>query len=174
MLVEWSQHDEHVIAALTQSVYHALERVPLGRCVQGDPIEASLAGGISGPRFVPLTLRAALWIIPKLHWNGHSYLGKRISINVRIAWWVAASLLQRPFWNALLSEIGVLQMAHPLKERNVPFHNRIKPLVGVRPVTGNPRKELRHQRGMVELLFLVRAEVGLGTRHPQDVAMQQH
>ena len=65
-------------------------------------------------------------------------------------------------------------MAHPLEERDVPFHNRVEPLVGIRPVAGNPRKELRHQRGMIELFFLVRAQVSLGARHPQNIAMQHH
>src|SRR5439155_8507720 len=132
------------------------------------------AGGVSGPRFVPPTPWAALRIIRTFSRNGQRDPGKRISINVRITRRIATLLLQRPFRNASLSEISVLQMAHPLKERDIPLDNRVEPVVGVGPIVWNPREILGHQRRMVELLFLVRAQVGLGTRHPEDIAMQKH
>src|SRR6266487_3462898 len=129
---------------------------------------------ICGPWFMARTLRAAFRVILRFGRNRQRDLRKRISINVRIARRIATLFIQSPFRNALLSEIRVLQMAHPLKERDVPLHNGVEPLAGIRPVTGNAREELRHQRGMVERLLLVRAQVGLGTRHPEHVAMQQH
>ena len=63
-------------------------------------------------------------------------------------------------------------MVDPLEERNVSHHHRVQAVAGLCPVTWNPREPLRHQRGVVERLFLVRAEVGFGTGQPEGVAMQ--
>ena len=34
--------------------------------------------------------------------------------------------------------------------------------------------ELRHEAGMVERLFFFGAQVRFGTRHPEQIAMQEH
>ena len=74
----------------------------------------------------------------------------------------------------MLAKIGVLQMPDPGNEADLALDDGAQPSIGVRAVTGNAWKELRHKPGMVELLFLGRAQVRLGTGHPQNVALHDH
>ncbi len=88
--------------------------------------------------------------------------------------WIAAVIGERPLRDALLAEVGILDMVHPRKETDVAFDDGAKPLDGVRLVTGDARGKLRHEPGMVEHLFLRRAQVGLRASHPQHVVVEDH
>ena len=175
VLVERAQHDQHVVAAASQQPisrwkachWSDASRRPnrSGSC-PGRRWTRALCRGLFGPR---------CGIVCRRGGNGQRDLRQRVSVGVWVARRIAAVLLERPARDALLVEIGVLQMAHPVQEsRRSARTIALKPLVGIGPVAGNPRRELRHEPGMVELLFLFGAQVGLGAGHPEHVAVHDH
>src|SRR3954463_8232365 len=84
---------------------------------------------------------------------------------------ISSVLLQGPFGDALLPVIGVLQMVDPPEETHVALDNGSESFIRIGLIAGNPGRELRHEAGMIELFFLVRAQVSLGAGHPKQVAM---
>jgi len=80
--------------------------------------------------------------------------------------------LQSPDGNALLIEICILQMADPGEEADMSLDEHAEALGGIGPIGCDVRPELWHQARVIEHLFLVLAEVGLGTAHPEDVAVE--
>ena len=86
---------------------------------------------------------------------------------------IAAVFFECPVQNALLSETGVLQMRHPLREREMPFDDGGQAMVQIGFVTRYAREELRHEIGVIEPLFLLGAQVRFRAAHPKRVAMHE-
>ena len=63
-------------------------------------------------------------------------------------------------------------MFAPGDEADLTLHQNAQAFVGIGLVTRDAREELRHQAGVVERLFLLRAQVSLGTAHPKRVAVE--
>src|ERR1041385_2749724 len=116
-------------------------------------------------------IRAAQGVLCRGQGNLKRDLAKRVLASIRIVWRVCAILLQGPTQNAFLLEASVLQMLDPGKKSGLAFDNRAQALIGIFPVTGNARKELRDQTRMVELFLFGRAEIGFWAGHPEQVAM---
>src|SRR5438067_3423693 len=87
---------------------------------------------------------------------------------------IAAVILEGPVRDALLAKVGDLQMSRPLREGEVSLDHRCQALVQIGPVAWNPRAELRNELGVIEPLFLLRAQVRLRAAHPEHVAVDDH
>ena len=61
-----------------------------------------------------------------------------------------------------------------MQKADLPLYNRAQPFIGIRPVARDPRPELRHQAGMIERLWLSRAQVCFGAAEPEDIAVKDH
>ena len=86
----------------------------------------------------------------------------------------ASIILQSPAQDAPLTEVGILQVADPGDEIDVILYHRAEPFVRACFVTGDAGRKLWHQAGMVELLLLVGAKVGLGTGHPKSIPLEDN
>src|ERR1051326_2118130 len=86
---------------------------------------------------------------------------------------LGAVLLQRPGENVLLAEVGSLHVVRQLGKSEMTLDDGGEAMVQVGFITRNTWSELRHQIGMVEALFLPGLQIGLGTAHPQQIAMQE-
>src|SRR5947208_256857 len=65
-------------------------------------------------------------------------------------------------------------MFNPGKKGHVALDYGAQAFVGVRFVARNLRKKLRHEPGMIELLFFFGAEIRFGTGQPQEIALEDY
>src|SRR5438094_6846519 len=84
---------------------------------------------------------------------------------------LVAVVFEGPVRDALLAKVGDLQMSRPLREGEVSLDYCRQAMVQVGFVAGNSREELRHQFGVIEALFLLRAQVCLLAAHPEHAAV---
>ena len=174
VFVERPDNHQHIVAALAQQVDQSLECGPLHRLVQSDPIEMSGLTARSRPGTMPGALWPALGIVLQLTWH---FQLEEAAKHASPLWRETGGrglprCLQRPGGNALLIEIRILQMADPCGEGDISLDQHAEALGGIGPIGCDVRSELWHQPRVIEDLFLLLAEVGLRTAHPEDVAVE--
>ena len=117
--------------------------------------------------------RPALRVVLRSAWHRHCDLGQRVFPGVWVAWRAAAVILEGPAQDAFPAEIGVLEMVNPGEEGRMTLDDRAEAFVGVGLVARDARPKLRDEPGVIELLFLAGAQVGLGTGQPKDIALEE-
>ena len=87
--------------------------------------------------------------------DDHCQLAEGILPRVRIVRWVLAVVFEGPGGNALLVEIGILQVVDPAEQRDVLFDDGPQAFAGVCAVGRYAWTKLGDQTGVIEMLLFV-------------------